>query len=91
MFNNDVYIIVSDLNYDGEPDRAVIISRQAFYRLKRWNGRHLKTRCSRERYEQVESRNFREQYHKAIMKKYNVGRDYEQNEYFMEQVRPTLY
>lgn len=35
--------------------------------------------------------NARENYSKAIQKKYNVGPNWENNRWFMEQVRPTLY
>ena len=37
------------------------------------------------------SRNIcRQQYDKAIMSKYNVDKNYRQNRWFMEQVRPTI-
>lgn len=32
----------------------------------------------------------KKQYDQAIMKKYNVGQDYKNNRWFMEQVRPTI-
>ncbi len=38
----------------------------------------------------TERKRLRKQYDIAIMEKYNVGEDYRQNRWFMEQVRPTL-
>jgi hypothetical protein len=89
-FLSDVYIIISDLNYNGG-ETAHVISRQSFYRRKRWDGRYLTQRCSESKYNEIKNQEWRKQYDKEIMKKYNVGEDYRQNRYFMEQVRPTLY
>jgi hypothetical protein len=94
-FNSPVFILISDLNYNGDDDKVMEIDRPTFYRMKRWNGRYLRERISLTKYlvkkDEIERQQFKKQYRKAIMEKYNVGEDYEQNRYFIEQVRPTLY
>ena len=90
-----VFVLISDLNYDSQPDRVQIIERQEWYRKKRFKGRYLIQRISEEKYfekcEELEREKFKAEYKKRIQEKYNVGPNFEQNTWFMEQVRPTLY
>jgi len=89
MFNLPVFVIISDLNYEGgEMPRQV--SRQEFYRMQRWNGRYLVERCSRTKFMQAMSRQYSRQYSEAIQKKYNVGPTWENDRWLVENVRPTL-
>lgn len=88
-FMQDVYLSVSDLNYEGTTT-SKIVSRQRYYRTVRWDGRYLIERISRAKYEQIQYEEFSREYDSRIMKKYNVGKNYKSNRWFMEQVRPTL-
>jgi hypothetical protein len=91
LYLSDVYIIVSDLNYEGG-ETARKISRQEWYKTKRWDGyRYLIERCSPKRYNEVRGAEFSQQYNRAIQEKYNVGPNYKNNRWFMEQVRPSIY
>lgn len=90
-----VYILISDLNYNSDIDQVREITRRQFYRIKRFDGRYLRQRISLTRYKQlageIERQEAKEYYSKAIQKKYNVGPNWAQNRYFVEQVRPTIY
>lgn len=68
-------------------------SRELLQRKKKPSDWYFK-RVSPSMAEQIESETFRtvcrRNYDKAIMSKYKVGKDYENNRWFMEQVRPTI-
>ena len=95
-----VYVLISSLRYEPEPDQVKIIKRETLSRMmyekkaRKDNHDLLIQRITFDRYlkesNRIEREDFRKQYDKAIMQKYNVGSDYRNNRYFMEQVRPTL-
>lgn len=90
MKNTDViYLSVSDLNYNGTTT-AQKITRADFFRVVRWDGRYLKERIGPTQYKRIKSDEHSRAYSLAIQKKYNVGKDWKQNRWFVEQVRPTL-
>lgn len=80
---------VSDLNYNGGTT-GIQISRSEFCNVKRFDGRFLRERCSETRYNKIKREEARAEYSLAIQKKYNVGPDWRNNRWFVEQVRPTL-
>lgn len=88
-YSQPVFISVSDLNYEGRTT-AVMMERKDFYRMKRFDGRYLKERCSEARYNKIKRDEAHEQYSLEIQKKYNVGPNWKNNRWFVEQVRPTL-
>lgn len=91
-----IYVIVYSLKYEADPTRYQRIERKQFYNLRRAkrNPNELITRASLTRWKeearQTEREEYSKQYDRAIQKKYNVGPDYKNNRWFMEQVRPTL-
>lgn len=95
-----IYIAVYSLRYN---DDAVVIkevTRERYCRMKAdkktgkaYHNEYFKrvTHTEANRIiEENELKEFRKNYDKAIMKKYNVGANYRNSRYFMEQVRPTL-
>jgi len=99
LFNDPILVIISDLNYKGDVDRAQIFAREAWYRnrarhRREKDRRYLYQRCSQQKWEEVkraeERHDAREYYDKEIQKKYNVGPGWQNNRWFVEQVRPTL-
>lgn len=84
-----IYISVSDLNYGGQTT-AQAISRAAWWKRTQWDGRNLVQRISATAYDRIKYREFSRSYDKAIQAKYNVAPGWQQNRYFVEQVRPTL-
>lgn len=96
-----IYIIIHSLKYEADPSQAQTITRAQFERLRKeqkgqYNKRantltvRLSPRKWLEKAREIDREANRTAYDKAIMKKYNVGSDYRQNRYFMEQVRPTI-
>jgi len=93
-----IFIAQISLHYE---DRGTIIhywsreryARELLQRKKKFDDWFLKRVTeskANEIQEQTDRENIIKQYDKAIMKKYNVGSNYKQNRYFMEQVRPTI-
>jgi hypothetical protein len=94
-FNGPVYVLVSDLRYNPEtPEKVFMITRDQWFRTKRVNGPLLTERITEAQYlikkRQIEWDQHRKWYSKKIMEKYNVGPGWEQNRWFVEQVRPIL-
>jgi len=102
MSNEDnIFIMVHSLKYEPAPSQPQIITRAQWYRLRTEKARKEQRRSDQfiQRYSpkkwqhearQIEREESRKAYDKAIMKKYNVGPDYRQSRYFMEEIRPTL-
>lgn len=84
-----IYLSISDLNYQGVTTGKGI-TRAEFFRTKYFDGRYLRQRCSFSRYQQIERETHARTYDLAIQKKYNVGSNWRNNRWFVEQVRPTL-
>jgi hypothetical protein len=93
-FNMPVFILESDLSYNGG-ERVKVISRAKWYKVKRFNRNILTERLTEKQYfikkEAIERDEFRKFYDKKIQEKYNVGPGYEFNRWFMEEVRPTIF
>jgi hypothetical protein len=77
------------------------VSRKQFCRMikeqkenKRYHNDYIK-RISAKRYNELSRQISRNEaykrYDKAIQEKYNVGENWQQNRWFVEQVRPTLF
>lgn len=94
-----IFILIHSLKYEAEPTQAQIINRAEYWRKK------AEQKATRHRdyfIERVGPNKFslevsairreasRKKYDKAIMQKYNVGKNYRENRWFMEQVRPCL-
>lgn len=96
LFNQPVFILIHSLKYEAEPTKAKEVNREQFYRLKATKkpDQYIE-RVTENKYcdewERLEREEERQEYKKAIMKKYNVPENFESNRYFMEQVRPTLF
>lgn len=99
----DQYILIAkiSLKYNDDSITLMEVSRKQFCRMikeqkenKRYQDDYIK-RISAKRYNELSrqiSRNEAyKQYDKAIQKKYNVGENWQQNRWFAEQVRPTLF
>lgn len=91
-----VYILISSLRYEPEPDRVQCLTREQFYSLrekKRERYTYIK-RITQKRFilegARIEREAFSKEYDGRIMKKYSVGANYQSNRWFMEQIRPTL-
>lgn len=94
--SDTIYIIIYSLKYEAETTKFQRMDRKQFYNLRRQkrNQNELIQRASLTRWKEEARQTEREEdqkwYDKAIQKKYNVGSDYKNNRWFMEQVRPTL-
>lgn len=100
MIDNEICILFSSLRYEAVSDRVEIMTREQLSRIRyeQKTGNYpdwLIERITDDRFikerERIEHEQFSREYDKAIMKKYNVGKDYANNRWFMEQVRPTLF
>lgn len=89
MQDDLIYILKHDLSYNGTTE-PILMERSRYWRLKKWDGRFLYERCGESKYRAEERQILRDQYSKAIQKKYGVNENWEQNRYFVEQVRPTI-
>lgn len=96
---DSIFILIHSLRYEKLPSQAQHVTRSQFYRMKEEQRRtkYKDSFIERVSYSKwitesnsIEREAIRQAYDKAIMKKYNVGPDYRQNRYFMEEVRPTL-
>ena len=95
-----IYIAIYSLRYNDNSVTIREVTRERYCRMKAdkkakkaYHNEYFKrvTHTEANRIiEQNEREQFRKDYDKAIMQKYNVGADYRNNRYFMEQVRPTL-
>lgn len=94
-----IFVLVHSLKHEPAPSQAQILTRAEYWRKK------AEQRATRYRdyfIERVGPNKFSEEvsairreasrktYDKAIMQKYNVGKNYRENRWFMEQVRPCL-
>ena len=96
-FLEPIWVLVQDLSYQPRPDKVIEMTReryakdQLFYRRK---GNILLERITIDRACQEEDRIRREmvhaEYDRRIQEKYNVGPGWENNRWFVEQVRPTI-
>jgi hypothetical protein len=94
-----IFILIHSLKYEADPTQCQVIERSQFFRMKEAEKRNKyrdsfiervsPSKFSRES-RTVEREESRKQYDQAIMKKYNVGSDYKQNRWFIEQLRPTV-
>ena len=86
---DSIFILIHSLRYEPTPSQAQQITRSQFYRMKEEQRRNKYRDIFIERVSYPkwvnECRSI-----EHIMKKYNVGRDYRQNRYFMEEIRPTI-
>lgn len=92
-------IIIHSLKYEPDPDKFLQVTPEQLARMRNrkklnpYRNDYIK-RYTPKKFEELQDqeirRQFREEYDKKIMAKYNVGKDYEQDRWFMEQVRPTL-
>jgi hypothetical protein len=90
-----IYILIHSLKYEAGLSQAQIVSRENFARLRSNPQRdELIERVSAAKFiresRAIEREKSRLWYDKQIQKKYNVGPDWRNNRWFMEQVRPTI-
>lgn len=100
MYNDLIFVAKYSLHYETRPTTFMMIDRQAYSNLQRerkegktstdyYYRRLSYTRFKDEQY--IENRaEIKRQYSEAIQKKYKVGKNWESNRYFVEQVRPTI-
>jgi len=86
--NDTIFYTRTDLNYEGVTTSHTT-TRKNFEHMEKWDGRYLVERCSEKRYRRVQSEMFGREYDAGIQKKYNVGPNWRENRWFVEQVRPT--
>jgi hypothetical protein len=95
MNQNLIYIAIHSLKYEPFPSQFDIVTREQYWRMKKskmydkFVQRYGPNRWRKER-DQSYRELLRTQYSKRIQEKYNVGPDWMQNRWFVEQVRPTL-
>ena len=95
LYNEKIFVAEYCLRYETRPTIIHEWTRARYDRAKR-EVRHNSylVRVSLERANEIlraEDKEYsRKAYDKAIMNKYNVGANYRQNRWFMEQVRPTI-
>ena len=90
-----IYVICSNLNYKGT-DNVMITDRAYWFVLAELNRtgkckKYLYERCSPQMFNRKQYELLKEEYSRAIQRKYNVGENWEQNRWFVEQVRPTIF
>lgn len=101
LYDYPILIAKISLRYNDDSIFLMEITRKQFCRMikeqkenKRYYNDYIK-RISAKKYNELSrqiSRNEAyKQYDKAIQKKYNVGENWQQNRWFVEQVRPTLF
>jgi hypothetical protein len=97
----DIYIAIYSLRYEDNSVSIKTVSRTEYQRMKddkktgrEWNNDYFE-RVTHTKANKILEDNTRQQilgeYDKAIMSKYNVGSNYKENRWFMEQVRPTIF
>jgi hypothetical protein len=101
IMDENIYVLKIDLNYNSDPDLPLLMSKKKWNRIPyskdgsgRTDGRYLYKRITEKQWDNAvysyNRQNSKDAYSKAIQKKYNVGPDWEQNRWFVEQVRPKL-
>jgi hypothetical protein len=101
LMDDNIFVLKIDLNYNSDPDLPLIMSKKKWNIIPyskdgsgRTDGRYLYRRITEKQFDNaVHSYNrqiSRDAYSKVIQKKYNVGPEWEQNRWFVEQVRPGL-
>lgn len=97
---HNIHIAIISLRYNDDKVIVKTLSREQFARMKqerkegkRYVNDWLKRVTLKEGLQLIEQENrrqFKAEYDKAIMEKYNVPANYRDNRWFMEQVRPTI-
>jgi len=94
-FNDLIWIIRYDLNYESKENKVMEIDRNKLERLRKENKRYYFKRVTidkaNDEWNGIQRRDAKNAYDKAIMSKYNVSSNYRDNRWFMEQVRPSIY
>lgn len=97
---NLICVLFTSLRYEPVPDKIEVMTREKLSRIRyeKKNGQYCDWLIQRVTYERfcierdrIEREKFNAEYDKAIMTKYNVDKNYSQNRWFMEQVRPSAY
>jgi hypothetical protein len=96
MYPNDkILVICSNLTYKGK-DNIRIVTRSEWFVLAEQNRtnkykKFLFERCGSKKFQSKQREIYKYEYSLAIQKKYNVGENWEENRWFVEQVRPTIF
>lgn len=96
----DVYVAIHSLRYNDDSYTILEVSRERLAQMREetkqgidWHNSYIE-RITHTKANKLLQRQRREEairlYDKAIMQKYNVGANYRQNRWLMEQVRPTI-
>ena len=97
--NKKILVAQISLHYESRPTILHEWTRERYarellrqkYEFTDWYFKRVSESKAAEIQEQTDREQYRKNYDAAIMKKYNVGSDYKENRWFMEQVRPSLY
>lgn len=79
-----IFLEKSDLNYGGQ-SVAIVLTRQEFFRLNKWDGRFLYERVSAAKYRKIKWQEVRNEYDRKMTKKY--GYNWRNNRWLIEEVR----
>lgn len=100
LSSTKIFLLRQSLKYEAGPTQCVVVDRTTFYRMRaeeksnRYRDSFLE-RVSPVRFaveqRKAERELFRKCYDSAIMEKYNVGPDWRDNRWFVEQMRPSLF
>lgn len=101
LYDYPILIAKISLKYNDDSIILMEVSRKQYSRMKRDKKEkkayfdYLIQRISATRYNelsrQINRKEAYKQYDKAIQQKYNVGENWQQNRWFVEQVRPSLF
>lgn len=101
MYSDKIYVAKTSLHYETKPTVVFLASREWYAKklMERKNKEsdmnYYYKRVTMKEAENIKYQNERMEgkalWRKRIQEKYNVGPNFEENRWFMEQVRPTIF
>ena len=83
---DQIFLEKSDLNYSGQ-SVGIVVTREYFFRLNKWDGRFLYERIGPKRFELLQIKECGRIYDEKMSNKY--GKGWRQNRWLIEEVRIT--